>query len=384
MVEMRNHHLPQIVNITQRRLESILNKAQRRMILSSDDIRYLLRLENAEEVNLVFEFARKVRQRCFGDGIFLYGFIYTSTYCRNDCYFCFYRRSNQASTRYRKTKAEILAAAKDLQNSGVNLIDLTMGEDPLIFQNNDAGFNNLVDLVAEVHHTTHLPVMISPGVMTRRQLLILSEAGAVWYACYQETHSRDLFKKLRPQQSYDQRMRSKKEARQQNLLIEEGLLCGAGETINHLAHSLEVMRQQNFDQVRIMTFVPQNGTPMANRPRAKDNREVLLIAIMRIIFPDSLIPASMDVHGVDGLKRRLDAGANVITSIVPPGADLAGVANPSKGIEDGFRTVRAATRILESCNLKKATQSAYVDWVRNRKKLLNQNKPRPIFANLFS
>jgi methylornithine synthase len=37
------------------------------------------------------------------------------------------------------------------------------------------------------------------------------------------------------------------------------------------------------------------------------------------------------------LKKRLHAGANVVTSIVPPGGGLAGVARPAMDIEEGRR-----------------------------------------------
>lgn len=47
---------------------------------------------------------------------------------------------------------------------------------------------------------------------------------------------------------------------------------------------------------------------------------------MRLLFPDKLIPASLDVDGISGLELRLMAGANVVTSIIPPNEGLAGVA----------------------------------------------------------
>jgi len=45
----------------------------------------------------------------------------------------------------------------------------------------------------------------------------------------------------------------------------------------------------------------------------------------------------LDVDGLAGLKQRLEAGANVVTTIVPPGRGLAGVVRHSLDIEDGKR-----------------------------------------------
>jgi methylornithine synthase len=364
-----------------RPLTEILRNAESGACPAEADIEDLLRIKDGSQRRLLFATNRKLRQRYFGENIFLYGFIYTSTFCRNDCSFCFYRRSNARSTRYRKNTQEVLNAAARLTESGVHLVDLTMGEDPLFFKYPDKGSDRLAELVTVVKKAIHLPVMVSPGAMTGDHLKKLAQAGATWYACYQETHNRRLFAALRPKQNYDRRLKSKVEARRQGLLIEEGLLCGAGETCSDLMHSLSAMQELQADQVRAMTFIPQPGTPMAGRFRSEAQRETLLIAVMRLVFPDRLIPASLDVDGIEGLRRRLDAGANVVTSIVPPGSGLAGVASPSMGIEDGSRTVGTVSKALAACGLKAATHEVYERWINRRQiiekpglKLLDEGK----------
>ena len=348
-------------------LQDILDKAENGTRLSGQNISDLLSLEDPQQTLLLFETARKVRRRHFGRRIFLYGFLYTSTYCRNDCSFCFFRNSNPDSTRYRKTKPDILAGAQRLAESGVHLIDLTMGEDPALFDDRGDNFEQLLDLVVSLKKATGLPVMISPGVMTATQLKRLGEAGVSWYACYQETHNRRLFAELRPGQDFDTRMTSKIDAHLNGLLIEEGLLCGVGEAVNDLAHSLTAMKDLQADQIRAMTFIPQPGTPMAANPPVDSCRETILTAVMRLVFPGMLIPASLDVEGIEGLKRRLDAGANIVTSIVPPGAGLAGVARHSLDIEDGRRTVGEVAGILTDCGLEAGTRAEYEHWITGRR-----------------
>jgi len=349
-------------------LQDILLKAENGTDPTRQNIVDLLNLESPQQIQMLFETARKIRGRHFHERIFLYGFLYTSTYCRNDCSFCFFRRSNPDSTRYRKAGPDILSAAMSLAESGVHLIDLTMGEDPVLFDNTGDGFQQLLDLVVSLRKTTGLPVMVSPGVMSPIQIERLSGAGASWYACYQETHNRRLFEILRPEQNFDTRMTAKINAHSNGLLIEEGLLCGVDETLDDIAHSLMEMKMLQADQIRSMTFIPQPGTPMAGVSPGGSHRETILTAVMRIVFPDILIPASLDVDGIDGLKCRLDAGANVVTSIVPPGAGLAGVARHSLGIEDGNRTVSAVSRVLTTCGLEIATQEEYRRWVTRRQR----------------
>ncbi|UCE51565.1 MAG: methylornithine synthase PylB [Desulfobacterales bacterium] len=359
---------------TQHKLETILSQALQEDKLSTEDIIFLLSLDNADQINKLFAAAKSLRRKYFGDKIFLYGFIYASTYCRNDCRFCYFRRSNTESQRYRKAKPEIVTAAHRLAESGVHLIDLTMGEDPALYNSDGAGFERLNDLVDSIRRATGRPIMVSPGVIPDHVLSRLAETGASWYACYQETHRRNLFNQLRPGQDFDLRLETKINAHHLGLLIEEGLLCGVGETAGDIAHSIDVMHQLDADQVRVMNFVPQPGTPMAKRTPPDPRREMLISAVMRLAFQDRLIPASLDVDGLAGLKRRLAAGANVVTSIVPPGEGLAGVAQHSLDIEDGRRTNASVLKVLDKCSLRPATNEEYQNWIRCRRQAITNRE----------
>jgi methylornithine synthase len=362
------------MNKTEYKLETILSKPRRGDKLSIKDITFLLNLSDPGQIDAVLRTAADLRRRYFDDKIFFYGFLNISTYCRNDCRFCFYRRSNPKSRRYRKEFPEIVSAAAGLAGSGIHLLDLTMGEDPALFNGDGAGYDRLVALVNSVRQTTGLPIMVSPGVIPASVLCQLAEAGADWYACYQETHQRGLFARLRPGQDFDHRLQAKHKARSHGLLIEEGLLCGVGETAVDLADSIEVMRHLDADQVRVMKFVPQPGTPMAKTIPADSCREMLIMAVLRLVFPDRLIPASLDVDGLRGLKQRLEAGANVITSIVPPGSGLAGVAQHSLDIEDGRRTMPAVLKVLKDSGLRPAGEDAYRSWINDRQRAIGAGR----------
>jgi methylornithine synthase len=346
------------------RLESILERAEEGSLLSEIEIVDLLSIVDREEREALFAAARRVRAKNTGDKVFLYGFVYLSTYCRNDCHFCFYRKSNTASFRYRKSHDQVVHAARILAESGVHLIDLTMGEDPAYFAKNN--FEELAELLASVKEATDLPVMISPGLVDEGVLAMLKRSGACWYACYQETHDRSLFEKIRPGQDFDCRLDGKKVARRLGLLTEEGMLSGLGESSTDIARTLTAMGELCSDQVRVMGFVPQKGTPLSDHPPADPGEEVKILAVMRLLFPDRLIPASLDISGLGGLKERLDAGANVITSLVPPGEGLAGVAQSSLDIDDARRTVSSVEPVLRECGLASATKAEYRRWVEER------------------
>ncbi len=331
-----------------------------RNTITRADIRAVLK-EPERHADTIFAEARKIRRDVFGDKVFLYGFLYISTHCRNNCRFCFSRRDN-AIPRYRKAPDEIAEHARELAETGVHLIDVTSGEDAEISEAHRSR------LLHEIRQQTGLPVMASVGILDKPQAE--TQKPVDWYACYQETHNRDLFATLRPGQDFDRRFNSKRLAQQGGLLIEEGILTGIGETSEDIADSIDAMKALDADQVRVMSFVPQNGTPLQHVAPVPFVRELVIIALLRLVFPDRLIPASLDVAGLAGLKPRLDAGANVITSIVPPGAGLAGVANHTLDIDNGDRTVNAIGPVLRRCQLRSGSLDDYRKWMANRKKQL--------------
>ncbi|MEN6414154.1 MAG: methylornithine synthase PylB [Veillonellales bacterium] len=347
-------------------VNKIMDKALCRISLTDKEVLYLLQLTDPLQREKLFLTARMLRQSCFANQVFLYGFVYFSTYCRNDCTFCYYRRSNTGCARYRKTPREIIDIACALAESGVNLIDLTMGEDPHYLSQHQAGYDKLIEVVALVKQATKLPVMISPGVVPRNVLQELKNAGASWYACYQETHNRQLYETLRVQQSYDERWAIKVYAKTIGMLVEEGLLVGVGDCGEDAVHSLREMNKLGAEQIRTMSFVPQKGTPLYSRTATNNMDEINLIAVMRLLFPDKLIPASLDVEGVQGLKERLNAGANVVTSIIPPEAGLVGVSQSTLDISEGNRTVKGVLPILRDCGLTPAATAEYVSWLERK------------------
>ena len=331
--------------------------------LTKDEILLILNLPKGPKADIIFEEARKARARYVGDRIFAYGFVYFTTWCRNDCNFCYFRKSNDIG-RYRKTTEQIVDISVQLAESGANLIDLTMGEDPLYHAN---GFEQLSTVIRQIKEKTGLPVMISPGVLSHELIDRFAAEGADWYALYQETHNRDLFARLRVDQSYDERMDAKCYARDKGMLIEEGLLAGCGETIEDLADSILEMGRIGARQVRVMSFIPQQGSPMEHFETPDRQLELNVIAAMRLAYPWALIPASLDVDGIDGLEDRINAGSSVVTSIIPPHSGFVGVAHETMDVDEGGRTVEEAREILQNMGLTLATAEEYKKYIREWK-----------------
>jgi methylornithine synthase len=342
-------------------LKGVLNGEK----LTRSDALFLLNVTHPKDIFSLFSAAHELRSRHFENHVFAYGFIYFTTHCNNSCTFCYYRKPNSKCPRYRKNPEEIVRQAERLKESGVHLIDMTSGEDPIFFKSDYSGLLSILSMVKE---NTDLPLMISPGILPKYILKKVSEI-VEWYALYQETHNRSLFAKLRINQDYDERMNVKRFAKDAGLLIEEGILLGVGESEEDRINSFFTMNEIGTDQVRAMGFVPQQGTPMEQHVPLPILDEMKSIALLRLIHPDKLIPASFDIDGLKGLQLRLLAGANVITSLIPHTSGLLGVAASNLGITQGIRSIQAIKPYLESIGLKIASLNQYIEFIEQRQGL---------------
>ncbi|MDR3204999.1 MAG: methylornithine synthase PylB [Deltaproteobacteria bacterium] len=312
--------------------------------LEPHQLSHLFSLKPGPVAQRLFEGANQVRAKVFGSKVFLYGFIYLSTYCRNDCAFCHSRTSRKDIERYRLSLEPILNCALALKKGGVHLIDLTLGEDPSYID--QKGFENLCLIISRVKRETGLPVMLSAGVLDKQMLTRARQAGVEWLALYQETYNRALFKLWRRGQDFDERLESKLEALRLGFLVEEGFLVGCGEGLEDLAQAVLKISSFNFSQLRAMAYVPSpNGLPPS---QGVDPiwRERLSLAVLRLLCPQALIAASLDVEGLAGLLPRLLSGANVVTSLIPSSMGLSGVASTSLDINNKRREPETVKHFL--------------------------------------
>ncbi|MDK2891648.1 methylornithine synthase PylB [Methanohalophilus sp.] len=330
--------------------ESIINGQK----LSDDNIRDLLNIEDDEILEKLYSIARSIRNHYFGNKVFLYSFVYFSTYCKNNCAFCYYHCKNDIN-RYRLTPDEIEKVCEALKGDPIHMVDLTMGEDPYYHNHPE----RLVEVVRRVKEILGLPIMISPGVVEDKVLEELRRNGANFLALYQETYDPALFARLRVGQSFEKRVNCRNYARKAGMCIEDGILTEVEPDKESTFKSLKGLEKSDPDMVRVMTFVPQEGTPFGKMVPGSSKSELKIIAILRLMFPNRLIPASLDLEGIDGMVHRLNAGANVVTSIIPSGSSLEGVVNYDRNLAKRDRDVHSVIKRLESMGMEPAKQEDF-------------------------
>ena len=74
------------------------------------------------------------------------------------------------------------------------------------------------------------------------------------------------------------------------------------------------------DMVGIGPFMPQGQTPFAEWPRGSVERTVLMVALVRLLLPTAMIPATTALASADGegTVRGVLAGANVVMPNLTP------------------------------------------------------------------
>ena len=85
--------------------------------------------DNPEAAGRLKEEAVRIREQYYGKKVFTRGLIEYTNYCRNDCYYCGIRKSNQNATRYRLTEDEIMACCENGYELDFRTFVLQGGED---------------------------------------------------------------------------------------------------------------------------------------------------------------------------------------------------------------------------------------------------------------
>ena len=322
--------------------------------ISDENIRAMLQISDPDEIDKLHYVARHIRDNFFGNKVFMYSFVYFSTHCKNNCAFCYYNRENDID-RYRLTLEDIKKICQVLKAEEIHMVDLTMGEDPY-FHNNP---ERLVELVRTVKEEVGKPIMVSPGVVDNETLMLLKENGADFLALYQETYDKELFGKLRVEQSFEERINSRNHAKRIGYCVEDGILTAVEPDIESTLISLRGLGTSNPDMVRVMTFLPQKGTPLEGKDVEGSEAELKIISILRLMYPNLLIPASLDLEGIDGMVHRLNSGANVVTSIISSNSTIEGVVNYDREHAERDRDVKSVIKRLKMMGMEPAEQSDF-------------------------
>ena len=285
----------------------LIAKAAATRSLSRGELIKLLSDDDCNEA--LFAAADDVRRRYVGDGVHLRALIEFSNICRNNCYYCGLRRDNRNIKRYRIDADTIFnLAAYAARNMGLKTIVLQSGED--MFFDRD----KLCDIIRRIK-TLDVALTLSIGEKTAAEYKAYKAAGADRFLLRIETTDRDLYHRLDPGMSWQNRRRCLADIAAAGLEVGSGVMVGLpGQTIESLADDILFFREINADMIGIGPFIPHPDTPLKDAAGGTLEMSLKVMALTRLLLPDINIPATtaMETLAPDGQTKALQAGANVI------------------------------------------------------------------------
>ena len=271
-----------------------------------------------EEEAVLYAAARRVREQHYGKDVYLRGLIEFTNYCRNDCKYCGIRRSNAKAQRYRLTKEDILQCCGQGYDLGLRTFVLQGGEDMFF---TDERVCSIVSAIKE--RFPDCAVTLSIGEKSRESYQAYYEAGADRYLLRQETSDPDHYRYLHPQElSIENRKRCLSDLKEIGYQVGCGIMVGSpGQTREHILQDLRFMKEFGPHMIGIGPFIPHKDTPFAGEKAGGLYDTLHLLAVIRLMNPGVLLPATTALGTIHPAGRELGllAGANVIMPNLSPG-----------------------------------------------------------------
>lgn len=179
-------------------IEEILEKAKDAKGLTHKEAFVLLSCEEEDLNEKMFNLAKELKVRFYGNRIVLFAPLYLSNYCINGCVYCPYHAKNKEIPRKKLTQEEIKKEVIALQDMGHKRLALETGEDPI---------NNPIEYVLEsiktiysIHHKNGdiRRVNVNIAATTIENYRKLKEVGIGTYILFQETYNKKDYEKLHP------------------------------------------------------------------------------------------------------------------------------------------------------------------------------------------
>lgn len=275
-----------------------------------------------EEEDILFAAARRVREQHYGKDVYLRGLIEFTNCCKNDCRYCGIRRSNRNALRYRLDKEQILSCCEQGYDLGFRTFVLQGGEDP---HYSDDRICSIVSAIRE--RFPDCAITLSIGEKDRSSYKAYRDAGADRYLLRQETSDPEHYRFLHPaEMSLENRKRCLQDLKDLGYQVGCGIMVGSpGQTRANVIEDLLYMKEFGPHMIGIGPFIPHRDTPFADEKAGTLSDTLHLLAIIRLMIPDVLLPATTALGTIhpEGRELGLLAGANVIMPNLSP-ADVRG------------------------------------------------------------
>lgn len=189
--------LEETKNPTKDRVREIIAKSLNKQRLDPIETATLINCEDPELIEEIYEGARELKRKIYGNRIVLFAPMYIGNECINDCQYCGFRTSNHEEVRKTLSMDELEEEVKAVEAHGHKRLILVYGEHPMY------GPEFIRDTVLKTYATKNgkgeiRRVNINAAPLDVEGYKIVKSAGIGTYQIFQETYHQDTYKKYHP------------------------------------------------------------------------------------------------------------------------------------------------------------------------------------------
>ena len=179
-------------------IEEILKKAEEGNGISHREAAVLIEVEDKEYEVRMYEIARRLKERIYGNRIVMFAPLYLSNHCVNGCVYCPYHAKNKTIPRRKLTQEEIRREVIALQDMGHKRLALETGEHPKLSPIEYV--LESIDTIYSIHHKNGAirRVNVNIAATTVENYTRLKDAGIGTYILFEETYDSEAYERLHP------------------------------------------------------------------------------------------------------------------------------------------------------------------------------------------
>ena len=276
-------------------IRDIVDKAKEAKGLSPCEVGKLLNVRSDNNLEMLYDAAREVKEKIYGKRIVLFAPLYFSSFCVNNCVYCGYRRDNKFP-RQKLSLEEVTEEVKVLESMGHKRLALECGEDPV-----NCPIEYVEEVIQAVYDTklargSIRRVNVNIAATTVEDYRRLKAANIGTYVLFQETYHRPTYEAMHPygpKSSYDWHLGAMDRAMEAGIDdVGIGALLGLYdyryEVLGLIYHALHLEEKFGVGPhtISVPRLRPARGVTLETFPYLMEDRDFMkIVAILRLAVP---------------------------------------------------------------------------------------------------
>jgi len=304
-------------------ISSALDKAESGKVLSHNEIASLLKTENPQHLERIFDIAGKIKKRIYGNRIVMFAPLYVSDYCVNKCAYCSFNHTHNFD-RHKLTMDELREEVKILEMMGHKRLALEAGE-----HDGECSIDYIIECIQTIYgmkfengEIRRINVNIAATSTENYRKLKAAQIGT--YILFQETYHEPTYNKYHlegPKKDFTFHLNAFDRAQDAGIDdVGAGVLFGLSDpcfdVMGLLIHNEHLEKKYNtgFHTISVPRLCPATGMDIGNFPNLVDDDTFAKItAIIRIAVPfTGMILSTRESHEMR--KKLLHLGISQISA----------------------------------------------------------------------